>query len=183
MSASQITDEKARAAIRAWIDQLYSELDRSTYYHLLQVPDTAHEAQIRTAYYTLVARLHPDLYAETLDRPTREKLVSVYSRLVEAYRCISDGARRELYDRGLREGRLRFSPEEEKLSGVKRDPITELKNENAKRFFKLAMEAMRTGNAKSAVMNLKFALQSEPTSSVIKAELARAEELVKKQGA
>ena len=175
-----IADEKARAAVRGWIDQLYDELDRSTYYHLLQVPADAYEAQIRDAYYTLVARLHPDLYVETLDPVTRAKLVTVYSRLVEAYRVCADGKRREQYDRNLTFGKLRWSPESEKVQTI--GPGGELKNANAKKFFKLAQEALRAHNGKAAVMNLKLALSQEPDSALLKGELTRAEALLKTQG-
>jgi DnaJ-class molecular chaperone len=175
-----IADDKARAAVREWIDHLHEELDRSTYYHLLQVPSDAYEAQIRDAYYTLVARLHPDLYLETLDPDTRAKLVTVYSRLVEAYRVCADGKRREQYDRSLALGRLRWSPESEKVQTI--GPGSELKNPNAKKFFKLAQEALRAHNGKAAVMNLKLALSQEPDSPLIKGELTRAEALLKTQG-
>ena len=178
---SGISDDKARAAVREWIEQLHAELDRSTYYHLLQVPADAYEAQIRDAYYRLVARLHPDLYVETLDPATRAKLISIYSRLVEAYRVCADGKKREQYDKGLAQGRLRWSVEIEKTQPT---PGTtgELKNANAKKFFKLGQEALRAGNGKAAVMNLKFALSQEPDSGLIKGELQRAESLLKSQG-
>jgi DnaJ-class molecular chaperone len=177
-----LTDDRARAAVRQWIEQLHAELDRSTYYHLLQVPADAYEAQIRDAYYTLVARLHPDLYVDTLDAATRAKLVSIYSRLVEAYRVCSDGRRREQYDRGLAHGRLRWSPETEKVQTIGGVVSGEPKNPNAKKFFKLGQEALRAGNGKAAVMNLKLALSQEPSSSMIKIELQRAETLLKSQG-
>jgi DnaJ-class molecular chaperone len=180
--SSSIGDERARDAVRVWIDQLFDELDRSTYYHLLQVPADAYEAQIRDAYYKLVARLHPDLYVETLDQTTRAKLVSIYSRLVEAYRCVCDGARREQYDRGLTLGRLRWSPESEKVQTVRPGSGGELKNANAKKFYKLGQEALRQGNGKAALMNLKMALSQEPDSELLKTELARAEALYKSQG-
>jgi DnaJ-class molecular chaperone len=173
-----ITDEKARDAIRGWIDQQFAELDRSSYYHLLQVAQNAPGEQVRDAYYRMVARLHPDLYVDSLDRGTRDKLVSIYSRMVEGYRVLSDGRRRELYDKSLAQGKLRFTQDEERAP--RRDAVDELTNANAKRFFKLGMEAMRGGDGKSAVMNFKFALSQEPQSALIKTELQRAEELVRK---
>jgi DnaJ-class molecular chaperone len=177
-----IADERSRAAVRVWIEQLFDELDRSTYYHLLQVPGDAYEAQIRDAYYKLVARLHPDLYVETLDVATRAKLVSVYSRLVEAYRVVSDGKKREQYDRAVQQGRLRWSHESEKVQTLGSTGAGELGNANARKFFKLGQEALRAGNGKAAVMNLKFALSQEPESAVIKGELQRAEALLRSQG-
>ncbi len=178
---SQIQGDGARASIRSWIDTLHDDLDRCSYYHLLQVPGDAYEAQIRDAYYTLVARLHPDLYVETLDQATRHKLVTIYSRLVEAYRTVSDGKKREQYDHGLSLGRLRWSHEIEKTQPAG-GTSGELKNDNARKFFKLAQEALRASNGKAAVMNLKFALSQEPDSALLKGELVRAEALLKSQG-
>jgi DnaJ-class molecular chaperone len=174
---SQLHDEKARASIRAWIEQQFAELDRASYYSLLMVPNDAFDAQIRDAYYKMVARLHPDLYVQTLDADTRAKLVSIYSRMVEGYRVLSDGRKREQYDHGLAAGKLRFRPDEERVA--RKDMGGELKNANAKRFFKLGQDALRHGDGKGAVLNLKFALQQEPDSPLIKAELERAEKLLK----
>jgi DnaJ-class molecular chaperone len=178
---SQISDEKARAAIRAWIEQQHTELDRTSYYHLLHVNNDATAPEIRDAYYKIVARLHPDLYVQTLDAETRQKLVSIYSRVVEAYRVLSDGAKREQYDRSLAQGRLRVTLEEERAP-ARKPPEEQIKHPNAKKFFKLGQDALRTGNAKSAVMNLRFALSQEPSNALIKAELERAEKLLKEQG-
>jgi DnaJ-class molecular chaperone len=182
MSGSQITDDKSRSAVREWIRQLHAELDRSSYYHLLQVGEDAHEPKIRDHYYKLVARLHPDLYVETLDHETRALLISVYSRLVEAYRVLSDGGKREQYDRALREGRLRATAKEERPRSATLPIVNELKNENAKKFFKLGQEALRQGNAKAAIQNLKFALSQEPDSAVLKNALDSAEKLAAGSG-
>lgn len=179
---SQITDESARKAIRGWIDQQFSELERSSYYHLLGVERSAAEPQIRDAYYRLVARLHPDLYVDTLDAPTRQKLITIYSRIVEGYQILADGKKREAYDRALAAGKMRWSAEEERVSQARRDPETELKNPNARRFFKLGKGALMAGDGKGAVMNLKLALSAEPSSDLIKAELAKAEALLKSRG-
>jgi DnaJ-class molecular chaperone len=178
---SQLSDDKAKAAIRSWIDQQFDELDRSSYYHLLHVEPTAHEPEIRDAYYRLVARLHPDLYVQSLDADTRQKLVSIYSRLVEAYRVLSDGAKREQYDRAMGKGQLRTQPVDERAGRAAAAAQT-IDNPNAKRFFKLGQDALRAGNTRGAVQNLRFALSQEPQSELIKSELAKAEELQKRQG-
>ena len=178
---SQITDPKARAAIRAWIEQQYEEMHRSSYYQLIGVPHDAPEPTIRTSYYHLVARFHPDLYVDPLDPETRQKLVALYSRLVEGYRILSDGAKRVEYDKLLSRGKLRWTQEEEKKPPGQNIDL-EIKDANAKRFFKLGRQALMAGNGKAAVMNLKFALSAEPQNALIKSELAKAEALFKSQG-
>jgi curved DNA-binding protein CbpA len=173
-----ISDEATRAAIRGWIEQQHQTLDRASYYTVLGVDRTADEPTIRTAYYQLVARFHPDLYgADLLDPLTRAKLVTLYSRLVEAYRVLSDGQRRSLYDKGVAAGKLRLTQEDERIP-QQRNPETEIENPNAKRFFKMGKTALLAGDAKNAVMNLRLALSAEPKNDLIKAELARAEALL-----
>jgi curved DNA-binding protein CbpA len=175
-----ISDEKQRAAISQWILQHHENLERVSYYQLLSVARDATAPQIRDAYYKLVARLHPDLYGTLLAPHTREQLVSIYSRIVEGYRVLSDGARREQYDRGLAAGRLRWSKEDERAP--KRDPELEITNPNARRLYRLAKSSLMSGDARSAVFNLKLALSAEPTSTAVREELARAEAAVAAKG-
>jgi curved DNA-binding protein CbpA len=172
------SDAASRAAIRAWIDQQHQEMERSSYYLLLGVARDATDDALRDAYYRLVARFHPDLYGDTIDGTTREKLVSLYSRLVEAYQTLSDHVKRGQYDRQLAGGRLRFSAEEERAAAAKSSD-GEISNPSAKRFFNLGKSALRAGDVRGAIMNLKLALSCEPGSAQIRAELTRAEGMQK----
>jgi DnaJ-class molecular chaperone len=172
-------DAGGRAAIRAWIEQQHQEMERGSYYHLLGVAREAPEPQIRDAYYRLVARFHPDLYGDALEGDTRLKLVSLYSRLVEAYRCLSDGQRRLKYDKQLAVGKVRYSAEDDRIP---KDHEAEIENPNAKRFYRMGKAAIMAGDARSAINNLKLALHAEPTSDYLRAELARAEAMLKRNG-
>jgi curved DNA-binding protein CbpA len=175
---TDLYDPQARAAIRAWIDQQHEEMQRSSYYQLLGVARNASEGTIRDEYYKRVARFHPDLYVSSLDDDTRQKLVSMYSRIVEAYQVLTNGARRARYDQLLAGGRLRVTQEDERTPPPRAEAV--IKNPNAQRLFKLAQDQLREGNAKGAIMNLKMALSTEPASPLIQAELARAEAASKK---
>ncbi len=172
-----IDDEAGRKAIREWIDQQHAELDQKSYYQLLGVERNASDVEVRTAYYHMVARFHPDLYGDILEPEVRARLVSLYSRLVEGYRVLRDASKRSQYGRMLEQGKLRWTLEEERAP--RRDVGAEDMNPNARRFYKLAKAALGSGDAKSAAMNLKLALSVEPDNAVIQAELARAEALLK----
>jgi curved DNA-binding protein CbpA len=171
-------NDAAREVIRSWIAQQRETLERGSYYTLLGVPRHATDDEVRTAYYQLVARFHPDLYGDTLlDAETRGRLVTLYSRLVEAYRVLSDGHKRGIYDKGLDKGRLRYTQDDERAP--MRDPEAEISNPNARRFYKMGKAAMLQGDGRNAVMNLKFALSADPTNDLIRSELAQAEAMVK----
>jgi DnaJ-class molecular chaperone len=172
-----IDDEAGLRAIRAWIEQQHAELSQKSYYQLLGVERSASELEVRTAYYHMVARFHPDLYGDILDTGTRSRLVSLYSRLVEGYRVLRDATKRVQYGKMLEQGKMRWTLEEERAP--RRDPEAEIGNPSARRFFKLGRSALTAGDAKGAVMNLKLALSVEPGNALILSELARAEALGK----
>src|SRR5262245_28290028 len=173
-------DDAGRAAIKTWIDHEWEELPRASYYQILAVARDATEEQVRTAYYHLVARFHPDLYGDALEGETRAKLVSIYSRLVEAYRCLSSGERRVRYDKGLAGGKLRWTSDDEHARTRPGPDVDEsITNPKAKQFFRMGRAAIQKGDGKGAVTHLKLALSLEPKNQALLAELARAEALTK----
>jgi DnaJ-class molecular chaperone len=153
-------------------------MERSSYYQLLEVPRDADEGAIREGYYKRVARFHPDLYVSTLDDDTRQKLISMYSRIVEAYQCLINAPKRERYDAMVGRGKLRYSAEDGRAPPSRVED--QIKNENSQRLFKLGVDQLRAGNAKGALMTLKMALSTEPESRLIHAEIAKAEAALKK---
>jgi DnaJ-class molecular chaperone len=171
-----LDDKASRDAIRAWIDQQHQELNQKSYYQLLGVERAADERAVRTAYYHMVARFHPDLYGDILEVDVRAKLVTLYTRLVEGYRILRDPQKRAQYNRMVDQKKLRWSLEDDR--GQRREE-TEIANAHARRFFRLGRSALLAGDAKAAAMNLRLALSVEPGSEVIQAELARAETMMK----
>jgi len=49
---------------------------------------------------------------------------------------------------------------------------------HARKFYQLAQQAMDSGDAKAAVMNLHIALSAEPDNPILRAALARAEAML-----
>src|SRR5215468_10322251 len=125
---SVIDDRAGRQAIKSWIEQQHAELDQKSYYQLLGIDRNVDEQQIIKAYYFMVARFHPDNYVDSLDESTRAKLVSLYSRLVEGYLVLRNPAKRAQYAKLLDQGRLRFTPSEERAP---RRPEAEVSNASA----------------------------------------------------
>ena len=163
------------ADVVRFVHRAYEVLDEISYYRLLSLQPTATGRDIKAAYYRLAARLHPDLYGKTLDGDFRAKLTAVYSRVVEAYKVLSDGRRRKLYDQQLEQGSVRLTADAEAQARKPTRPEDSIANPGAKKFFKLGMEALRTGDGKTAVTNLKLALSLEPSNAVIQEALGRAE--------
>lgn len=163
-----------RVAVAAFIEKAHASIGEVDSYYLLGVGRDASTGEIRAAYYRLAARLHPDLHGDWLSVDLRRKLTSVFSRVVEAYKVLSSGERREQYDRGLAEGRVRWDAD----AAAKKPRIRRIEDEvpdgAARKFFVLGRDALSSGNIKSALMNLELARSMAPGNLVIAAELARA---------
>lgn len=71
-----------------------------TYYTILGISRTATQSEIKTAYRSLLKKIHPDT-VDTLSSELRSKAEEVTQVIVEAYSVLSDPDRRREYDRKL----------------------------------------------------------------------------------
>jgi DnaJ-class molecular chaperone len=170
--------ERVRAAIQQFVDRAHAALDQTDYYRVLGVSSAATEREIRDSYYKLAARLHPDIHGEGTDEEFRGRLTTVFSRVVEAYKVLSDRRKRADYDAALAQGMLRMT------AGRKVKPRAEegIADANARKFYLLAQKSMADGDGRSALMNLRIAMSSEPDNPLLRAAVTRAEELVRGGG-
>lgn len=159
-----------------FVEKAHAALGQVSYYDLLGVGRDATSQELRSKYYKLAARLHPDLHGDSIDDDHRRMLTAVYSRVVEAYKILTHGERREQYDQGLDDGKLRWDADAGARKKIRRAE-EEVVNAGARRFFLLGRNAVLARDKASAVMNLKLALSMEPSNAVIKAELVKAEQL------
>ena len=170
-----MTTDRMRAAIEQFVERAYAAMDQTDYYRVLGMSSAATEPEIRDAYYKLAARLHPDVHGEGLDPAFRQRLTTVFSRVVEAYRVLSDSTRRSEYDRTLAQGGMRMAPGAKVKSRASEGPAVA----HARKFYQLAQQALDSGDPRSAIMNLRIALSAEPDSPILRAALARAEAMLR----
>ena len=160
-----------REEVRAYVREIFPDLDLYTYYQLLEVEPAAPPEAIKTSFYEKASWLHPDRHHGQLDDRTHGQLVVLYARIAEGYRILSNPQRRVSYDRAMTHGKLRSTVIEKE---IERDPELDLENPQARKFYKMAFDALKSGNKKSAEMYLGFALQSEPNSPMLKKMLEEA---------
>jgi curved DNA-binding protein CbpA len=166
------------AGLLAFAEQVYPQLDRYSYYQLLRVAPDADTRTIRTSYYKIATQLHPDRYQNLVDEVTRDRLESIYARINEGYRVLTNGEKRAAYDSGLARGKLRETGERP----LRRNPEDALSHPDAKRFFLLGMVSFRKKDWKGAVMNFNFARSFEPNAPIIAEKLAEAQAAAKGGG-
>jgi curved DNA-binding protein CbpA len=71
---------------------------KADYYDILGVTRRTNSAEIKTAYYKLAKKYHPDRYRHPDHRELRTKLEALFSKISEAYDTLSDGGKRAAYD-------------------------------------------------------------------------------------
>lgn len=169
--------EDARFVTR--IEQIDRDLDRYTYYELFNLPATAMPDEIRRAFHKMALMLHPDRFANHADQSLSERVYRIYKRMTEGYRVLMDPQARRTYDEGLSRGERRYAPTERKRSGPKR-PDAEISHPQAKRFFNMALDALRRKDYQGAKMNLQFAKNLAGELPAISEKLAEVEDALGK---
>jgi DnaJ-class molecular chaperone len=83
-----------------------SETQEKNYYELLGVPQNASMEQIQKVYTDLQRIFSPDsdFYADLIDDPPRPEHLARLNAITEAFKVLSDAAKRADYDRGLVSG-------------------------------------------------------------------------------
>ena len=76
-----------------------------TYYDLLKLAPNASAGEIRNAYHSLLKQYHPDLHSESTFGWVKEEAEQMSRKLSEAYEVLSDGAKRDAYNRALQSKR------------------------------------------------------------------------------
>jgi len=162
--------------LKARIDEIYAELERYSYYELLNLSPDASPDEIRAAFHRMALSVHPDRYQQHEDQDLRAKIYEIYKRMTEGYRVLMEPRERKDYDAGLARGRVRLVTVERRVASFARRVETAIEHPKARHFFSLAQDAERRGDLKGARLNYKFALDLAADHPVIVAALAQLEQ-------
>ena len=143
------------AQFKARIDQIYADLERYSYYELLNLKPDATFDQIQQSFHRMALSMHPDRHATNPDKDLKRKLHFIYKRVAEGYRVLSNTESRREYEACLERGEMRLMRKEKKKIV---NPEAAIDNHQARKFFKLGLEAEDKGDLKTAVLNYKFVM-------------------------
>jgi len=166
------------AQFKSRIDQIFNDLDRYSYYELLNLTPGCTVDEIRSAFHRMALSMHPDRYQSHPDTSLHERLYAIYKRLTEGYKILMSTKDRREYDEGLAQGRLRLERVERRTLGP-RPKAEAIENPQAKKFFTLGQQAEHQGDLKGAKLNYTFALNLIEDHPLIQEHLARVEALIK----
>jgi DnaJ-class molecular chaperone len=165
---------------KARIDQIYRDLERYSYYELLNLSPQATPDEIRAAFHRMALSVHPDRFQQHEDQELRKKIYTIYKRMTEGYRVLTEPKDRRAYNEGLDQGLVRLVRTKRKVASYKRTEDA-IDHPKAKKFFEMAQDAERRGDIKNAKINYKFALDMAPDHPVITQAKQRLEQQEQEQ--
>src|SRR4030067_1010050 len=140
------------------IHNAFSLLKEQNNYEILNVKETAAEAEIKKAYFRLAKEYHPDRHLNLKEKSAdiKNKLEALFARITEAYNILIDDEKKREYDISLAARFIKHREKEE----TKEDNINK-----AKAQFIIGKKNMDKGNFWGAADALRWAIRLDPNNA------------------
>jgi curved DNA-binding protein CbpA len=169
------------------LDELLKRLAAaSSHYEILDVAETAGPSDIKSSYYALARRYHPDRFHLHAGTPLHSSIESAFAKIAQAYVTLSDPTQRAGYNAKLKARRNRPAGQEVPQSSGKGQPRREAKTDSggesspeddwarAEESFQEGFVALQQGQMKAAVVNLAAAARIAPGEARFRAYYGKA---------
>jgi curved DNA-binding protein CbpA len=160
------------------LETLHEMVDELDYYQLLKLPRDCEQSEIGPAYREESRRLHPDQFSD-FSSELKTQINYIYTAINEAHSVLKEPEGRLEYNEMLRNGVIRGEDSALNVSEQRsslNDPSSAATNDNSKKYWVRALEAYEQEDFKTAILNIKFAIQFEPKNEVFKEWLQRSTE-------
>jgi len=162
---AEVTAEKAQDPFRdqaEMIEQTYQSLARKDYYTLLSLSAKAEVTDVKSAYYKLARKFHPDRFYGLDDPILKEKVDVIFSAINVAYETLKNAKTRQLYDNAtIEDRRITTATIASEVSDVKRGAATKV----AEDYFRSAQKAFSAKKYFESVQFLRSATQIAPENA------------------
>ena len=178
--------ETSVQTLAAQLDELLARLAAaSSHYEILNVTETAGLGDIKSSYYALARRYHPDRFHLHAGTPLHSSIESAFAKIAQAYVTLSDPTQRAGYNAKLKARRNRPAGQEVPQSSGKArpgEPRTEKGSESsaeddwarAEDSFQEGFVALQQGHMRAAVVNLAAAARIAPGEARFRAYYGKA---------
>ncbi len=162
------------------VSSLAASMDGQSYYELLGVEHDATAERLRAYYLRRSLLLHPDRHQRIKGSPLYSQIVDVYKRINEAYRVLTSPVLRPRYEKALAAGELRLAETGGRIRAL--DPEATIQDAAARKFYRLARQALEAGNPRAARMHLQLARSRARDNEAIGGLLAQVEKRLEQDG-
>ncbi len=155
------------------LKQLAASIDGLDYFQILNIPQVATGAQVKTSYYGLARALHPDKFFQIPDDALKDAINKIYKRVTEAYTILKDEAKRIKYLKDItgpeRMKKLRFTEESEAEQKEQQKAAAKVaKTPKGDQLYNTAVVDMKNGRWEAAFKALQSATLFEPGNAELK---------------
>lgn len=142
------------------VQEMLHGFEVANYYEILSVPTDARQSEIKSAYYELARRYHPDRFAASRDAGLHTQVEQLFTYITAAYGTLGDAALRAAYD----EQRLKKeSLVEATLQG--RGVADADREKMAAAMFRAGLAACKCGDFQKAASRLRECVWLRPDSA------------------
>jgi curved DNA-binding protein CbpA len=179
-----VREETSREERLDDLNQFLTRLDTAnSHYEVLEVTATSPPSTIKSSYYLMAKKYHPDRFHLQAGTLLHARIESAFAKITQAYETLSDSRRRVGYDAKLaaQEKVREFAESAPKATDQiarSTDPRSATAGEDdleqAENAFKEGFAALRQGQAKLALTNLAAAARAAPMDARYRAYYGRA---------
>jgi len=166
----------SRTDILLWVKRINGMAKSASPHQLLDVPAGASTEVVQEAFHRIAKMAHPDLHRNNLRPDEIEALTTAYAAIANAYQAIrSTPGRAPIRDHVA-------APVAATPSGAA--PVANAANAMSSRavlYYRKAELALKRGDLRGALLQLKMAVGSDPKSAFLRAALAEVENELRKE--
>ncbi len=167
----------SRTDILLWAKRVNSIAKSASPHQLLEVAAGSSAEAVQEAFHKIAKMAHPDLHRNSLRPDELEAVTTAYSAIANAYQAIrASPGRAPIRDQVS--GSVPATP-----SGA--SPVANAANTMSSRavlYYRKAELALKRGDLRGALLQLKMAVASDPRSGFLRAALAEVETELRKDG-
>lgn len=169
----------AQEELKEFLDQ---QALATTHYEVLNVPTSADATDVKSAYYSLARRFHPDRFHDLARTPLHARLEAAFARITQAHEMLSDPETRSNYDLKMAAARrtgnfssLNTDMPLRSVADQARGPTNGGSDPQlAEQRFKDGVAALQRGETNTATACLSTAAQMAPNQARYRAYYGRA---------
>jgi hypothetical protein len=182
----------AHAEVLQWAQRVLANKGQPAY-TLLEIAATASAADAQQAFYKIARVAHPDLHRNHMSREELDLVTAAYSTAAGAYQEFrSQAAAAQRMRAGNTEvpaaggaappgsPRRAAGPTAPPPSGIPSAPVEQQMNQRALLYYRKAEIALRRGDLKGAILQIKMAIASDSASAFLRTALAEVETELRK---
>lgn len=139
-AAEETENAKREIVLEEYLERIENAL---TYYEILDVSLEAAAPEIKSAYFGLAKRFHPDLFYRRVEDELHRRIQSAFTELAQAYETLRNTDSREVYDFRLRKELANLAKRSQTNKNVPQNTAQLLEEQAAENFelgFDLVME-------------------------------------------